>query len=61
MVSALSVNVIQGAFDGALGTGTSIYLGTESAAGFDWFGTIREVHVWQKQLSHAQLKAITAQ
>ena len=59
MTTCLSGTCVAGSFDGALGTGTEIYIGTEAGPGFDWNGTIRNVRIYGQALSAAQLQAMT--
>ena len=48
-----------GAFDGAMGS-AAIGIGNGTDGGNQWFGTIRNVRIYQTQLSAAQLQAVTA-
>jgi hypothetical protein len=48
-----------GTFDGAMAS-TAIAVGCGTGAGNPWFGTIRNVRIYQTQLSAAQLQAVTA-
>jgi len=45
-------------FDGSMGS-TSIAVGSTNAGASQWFGTIRNVRIYQTQLSAAQLQTIT--
>ena len=60
MVTAISGAAVSGSFNGALGTGTAIYIGTEVVAGFDWEGTIRYVEVFSAQNSISQIMVKTS-
>jgi len=46
-------------FDGGMGS-TSIGIGNLTDGSTNWFGTIRNVRIYQTQLSAAQLQAVTA-
>ena len=47
-----------GSFDGAYGT-TAIEIGAATGATNPWNGTIRNLRIWQSQLSNATLLSIT--
>lgn len=49
-----------GAFDGALGSAVVSIGAPNGASSNNWFGTIKNVHIWTTQLTDAQLQSITA-
>ena len=52
--------VATAAFDGDMGS-TAIGIGIEGdGAGSEWFGTIRNVRIWTRQLTDAQLQGVTS-
>lgn len=51
--------VATGSFDGAMGS-TALSVGCATDGATPWFGTIKNVRIWQQQLSDSQLQAITA-
>jgi len=46
-------------FDGTMGAGAAIYIGGDGATQ-EPFGAIKNVRIWNRALSAAQLQAITA-
>lgn len=50
-----------GSFDGDIGS-TAIGVGylPSAGAGAEWFGTLKNIRIWQQQFTAAQLQAITA-
>jgi hypothetical protein len=59
LVAGDGVTPASGAFDGVMGS-TSIAIGGLSTGSSVIFGTIRNVRIYQTQLSSAQLQAVTA-
>lgn len=58
-VSGDGVTPQTGAFDGSEGS-AGIGIGCRTSGDIQWFGTIKNVAIWQQQLSDAQLQALTA-
>lgn len=46
-------------FDGDIGLGSNLYIGSFTGGLYPWFGTIRGVKVWPKALTTSQLTAMT--
>ena len=59
MVGGDGAAMATGTFDGSMGS-TSIGIGNTTSGGNQWFGTIRNVRIYQTQLSASQLQAVTA-
>jgi hypothetical protein len=51
--------VATGSFDGDMGS-VAIGIGNATGGGQNWFGTIKNVRIWQRQLADANLQAMTA-
>ena len=51
--------VATGAFDGAMAS-TAVAVGSFTNGNNNWFGTLKNVRIWQRQLPDAVLQAITA-
>lgn len=47
-----------GVFDGDMGS-TTLDIGNQAAGGNNWFGTIRNLRIWNKQLTNYQLQLLT--
>jgi len=58
-VTGDGASVASNTFDGGIGS-TSIGIGNFTDGSTNWFGTIRNVRIYQTQLSSAQLQAVTA-
>jgi hypothetical protein len=49
------------AFDGQMGTtGSGLHIGCNTGGGNQWFGGLKNVKLWKRQMPHAQLASITA-
>ena len=59
LVTGDGLTTQSGSFDGSMGTSTEIAIGNNGGIE-QWFGTIRNVRIYQTQLSSAQLQTITA-
>ena len=51
--------VATGAFDGNMGS-TALAIGCDTGGIRNWFGTIRNVRIWTRQLTDAQLQGLTS-
>lgn len=51
--------VATGAFDGDIGS-TAIGVGCDSSGAQQWFGTVKNVRIWQRQLPDAVLQSLTS-
>jgi hypothetical protein len=61
LITGDGVTPVSGAFDGSMGPGTgNIGIGLNASGANQWFGTLKNVSIWQTQFSAAQLQAITS-